>query len=270
MEKKRLIKKVNIFLNQASQANCYFLIIKQFNQNRSKYHQEMNLSNAFYSYTYNALVVATFMELSKIYDSHKSSTNIQKLVKESQENIAFFPTYLSKERIEMDGKGYEYELPFHHTIKDSEKNFFREEVEKNKKLEKMLDSKEMPSYVEMSIDRYFELYNWRLKQIEPQITNLLKQRNKVYAHNDEANMKLSLDNIINSFPLDYKEIEELLSFALDFCQFAYAMLTNINKSIAPININDWENTLALVELGEKYQEIETQKKIEEFKKDLNI
>ncbi|EOS8040453.1 hypothetical protein DUC50_RS12765, partial [Enterococcus hirae] len=78
MDKEKLIKKIDIFMNQARQANCYFSIVKQVAENRTNYYEEMSLSSAFYSYTYNALVVATFMELSKIYDSHRYSSNIQK------------------------------------------------------------------------------------------------------------------------------------------------------------------------------------------------
>ncbi|EJM4556453.1 hypothetical protein NOM40_000906 [Listeria monocytogenes] len=265
MEKERLIKKIDIFMNQARQANCYFLIIEQFKQNRSKYYQEMNLSSAFYSFTYNSLVVSTFMELSKIYDSHKYSENIQKLIKECRENIDYFPNSYPNEKIKIDGEVYEYSFPFHHTVKEYETEFFQKEVEKERLINKQLNIKELPIQVEMTIDRYFELYEWRLEKIQPKIKNLLKQRNKVYAHNDEATMKHSLDEIINSFPLNFKEIEELLSFALDFCRFSYAMLTDINKAIAPVNINDWENTLTLAGQGDKYQKIEIEKQIEDLK-----
>lgn len=268
MEKEQLIKKLDIFMNQARQANCYFLIIKQFLENRSNYPDEMSLSSAFYSFTYNALVVSTFMELAKIYDSHKYSTNIQKLFKECKENISYFPTFHSEHEITIDGKKHAYTLPFTHIVKEEEKDFFKSEIEKKHSFRELLGTSDLPFQVEMTIERFFDLYEWRLSKLELQIGNLLKQRNKVYAHNDEATMNTNIDDVIKKFSLNYEEIEKLIAFALDFCQFAYAMLTGINKCSAPINIDDWQNTLMLTKLGEKYQDIEVEKQVEDFKNSL--
>ncbi|MDH6604253.1 hypothetical protein OKW23_001412 [Bacilli bacterium PM5-9] len=90
MKKEILVEKIDIFLNQAIQANCYYLIIKQFSKNSIDYYEQINLSSAFYSYTYNALVTATFMELAKMYDTHTESLNIEKLIKICKENKKIF------------------------------------------------------------------------------------------------------------------------------------------------------------------------------------
>ncbi|EMF0379760.1 hypothetical protein JMQ93_002153, partial [Enterococcus hirae] len=66
----------------------------------------------------------------------------------------------------------------------------------------------------------------------------------------------------------YKDINDLIVFALDFSIFASAMLTGINRASEPVNINDWENTLRAVRLGEKYKEVDVQKKVEELNKSL--
>lgn len=244
MEKEQLIKKLDIFMNQARQANCYFLIIKQYMENRSNYPDEMSLSSAFYSFTYNALVVSTFMELAKIYDSHKQSTNIQKFLKECKTNISYFPTAYPEHEITIDGEKHTFNHPFQHTVKEEE--FFKSEIEKEKPFRELLDNSDLPIHVEMTIERYFDLYEFRLSNLTLQIKNLLKQRNKIYAHNDEATMNTNIDDVINKFSLNHEEIEKLISFALDFCQFAYAMLTGINKASAPTNIDDWKNTLMQV------------------------
>lgn len=268
MDKEKLIKKIDIFMNQARQANCYFSIVKQVAENRTNYYEEMSLSSAFYSYTYNALVVATFMELSKIYDSHRYSSNIQKLVKECRDNIDYFPKFKLQEEINVNGKNHTQTFPFIHTVMEDERDFFQEEIEREKPTQELLGDKNLPIYVEMTIERYFDLYVWRLSKLHEKIKNLLKQRNKVYAHNDEATMKVDLDIIINNFPLDYKDINDLIVFALDFLIFASAMLTGINRASEPVNINDWENTLRAVRLGEKYKEVDVQKKVEELNKSL--
>lgn len=268
MKKEELIEKVDAFMNQTRQANCYFLIIKQFIENRTKYHEEIAVSSAFYSYTYNALVVATFMELSKIYDSHPQSSNIQKLVADCKKEINYFPKNHPKIEFEQDGEKHVFTPSFQHIVKENEQDFFRVEIEQEQPFRELLGSTELPIRVDMTLERYFELYEWHIQRLESKIKNLLKQRNKVYAHNDEATMKKSLDDVINEFALNHKEITELISFALDFCQFAYAMLTDINKATAPVNIDDWENTLRAVRLGEKYKEVDIQKQIEELKKSL--
>lgn len=131
MKKEELIKKVDIFMNQARQANCYYSIIKQFEENRNKYNEEMNLSTAFYSCTYNALVVATFMELSKIYDSHRQSSNIQKLIMECKNNISYFPTVHHQEEVNIDGEIHTLTFPFKHTVAEDEKDFFQEEIKRD-------------------------------------------------------------------------------------------------------------------------------------------
>lgn len=265
MEKEQLIKKLDIFMNQARQANCYFLIIKQFMENRSNYPDEMSLSSAFYSFTYNALVVSTFMELAKIYDSHKQSANLQNFLKECKANISYFPTAYPEHEITIDGEKHTFNHPFQHTVKEEEKEFFKSEIEKEKSFRELLDISDLPIHVEMTIERYFDLYEFRLSKLTLQIKNLLKQRNKIYAHNDEATMNTNLDDVIKKFPLNHKEINELISFALDFCQFACAMLTNVNRATEPVNINDWENTLRAVTIGEKYKETEIQRQLDEFK-----
>lgn len=258
MEKEELIKKIDSFMDQAQQANSYFLIVKQFLENKNKFYEEMAISSAFYSYTYNALVVASFMELAKIYDTHNRSTNIQKLVKECKDNISYFPTYNTQHKEIIDGKKHVFTSPFYHTIKKDEEEFFQKEIEYKKVSQEILSDEDYSMNVEMTISRYFEYFEWRLTRLQPKLDKLFKQRNKIYAHNDEQSIK-NIDAIINKFPLDYSEINKLILFALEFCQFSYALLTGINKPSSPINISDWTNTLMLVQVGLKYQELEIQK-----------
>lgn len=262
MEKEKLIKKIEIFMNQAYQANCYFSIIKQFNKNRNIYNNEINLSSAFYTYTYNALIVANLMELSKIYDRHKLSSNIKDLICDCQKNIDYFPKSKPTKNLCLDGKNYEFTFPFIHTVKGYELDFFKDDIQKRNIINNDVDIQKYPIHLEITIERLLDLYEWRFQQLEPKINNLLKQRNKVYAHNDEATMKQDLDTIINSVPLNYREIEELITFALDFCQTVLSILTRVLKPSTPINIEDWNNTLYFTRIGEKYKNIEVQQQID--------
>ncbi|MDL2212017.1 hypothetical protein LJB88_03985 [Erysipelotrichaceae bacterium OttesenSCG-928-M19] len=174
MEKEELIKKIDIFLNLAIQANCYNLIIKQFSEYKVKYIKQINISNAFYSYTFNALVVATVMELSKIYDSHSQSFNIHDLIIDCNENIEYFSDSL------LENESATFEKI--NTSDDSVK------------------------------ENYFTPFKKQLENLEQQINNLKKQRNKIYAHNDKVSEKdlinkfslyyTDIDLLIN-FALDF-------------------------------------------------------------------
>lgn len=271
MKKKYLIRDINIFMDQAFQANCYYSIIEQIDRSRSEYNEELSISSAFYSYTYNALVIAVFMEISKIYDRNRQSIDIKRLFTNCKENISFFPKEQEIKEKGIDGKMYIIaKFPFRHTVKNEEIEFFQEDINKQQPFSNLSDFEQNPFSIEMTIDRYFELYEWRLRKIELQIDNVLKQRNKIYAHNDKATLKADLDQTMSKFPVSHKDIKSLIAFALDFCQFAYAMLTGISKSKAPDNIKDLEHTLSLVRLGEKYQDFEVEKQMENDIDDSNL
>lgn len=66
--------------------NSYFQLIKQFHENENKYTDEMNISKAFYCYTYNALVLATISELSRIYDKN-GNTSLISLMNYCEKNV---------------------------------------------------------------------------------------------------------------------------------------------------------------------------------------
>lgn len=271
MEKECLIRDVNIFMEQSIQANCYYSIIEQIDKSRSEYSEELSVSNAFYSYTYNALVIAVFMELSKIYDRHSQSIDIKRLFTNCKENISLFPREQEIKEEGIDGKMHIItKFPFRHTVKPEEIEFFQADINQQQPFSSLSNLEQNPITVKMTIDRYFEFYEWRLNKIEPQINNILKQRNKIYAHNDEATLKADIDETMSKFPISHKDIKSLIAFALDFCIFAYAMLTGTHRAQAPVNIKDLEYTLEFVRLGEKYQEVEVKKQLKNDSKESNL
>lgn len=236
-------------MQEAFQTNCYIDIIGQYSKNKSEYSEEMEISGAFYSFTYNALVVAAFMELAKIFDSHKDSNNIKQLMDICKENIELFP----QER-KMVLFGEEEICPYRHTVL-SEEEFFKREIELQKPFNELVGGEKSPVTVDMSRERYFEFFAWKYKKIEPQIQKLLRQRNKIYAHNDKNTLR-NMDKTIEKFPLSTNDVETLTKFAIEFSQFVIALLTGIYKASAPVNIDDWQSTLRLVKLGKKYKDLD--------------
>ncbi|WP_274661725.1 hypothetical protein [Enterococcus lactis] len=259
MEKEELIEQVNIFLKQSLNAHWNFSILEQLSDSKKNYIDEMSVSSAFYSLTYSALQTTVFMDLSKIYDTHHHSTNIEKLFYMCKKYIEYFPTHRA---INLDENNCRLEFPFQHTITEKDKIFFQNDIE-NMKFEQSLSDK-IPLTIDMSKEKYFDLYEWRLDRVKPRIKNLIKQRNKIYAHNDLDTI-LSVEKVMSEFPVYYEDISSLIEFSLDFTTFAYAMLTNIQRSSEPLNLNDLENTLDLVKKGMKYQDQEVKRQLEEFK-----
>lgn len=249
--KEKLLKLSENFLQKARDANCFFDISKQFKKNRSERYDEMSISSAFYSYTDNAITVAVIMELSKLYDTSKQSINIKKFLDICYENRGLFP-----QQKELTLKKYGTEdkmiLPYTRTVSTDEKDFFKNEIDNLSELESLIINGDNPLRVEMTIDRYFQLFYWKYDNLKTKIDYLIKQRNKVYAHNDEDKLFI-IDEIIDKYPLHYNDAESLISYALEVISFTIAMLTGVNIAELPNNIDDWTYTLDLVGDGLKYQ-----------------
>lgn len=249
--KEKLLKLSENFLQKARDANCFFDISKQFKKNRSERYDEMSISSAFYSYTDNAITVAVIMELSKLYDTSKQSINIKKFLDICYENRGLFP-----QQKELTLKKYGTEdkmiLPYTRTVSTDEKDFFKNEIDNLSELESLIINGDNPLRVEMTIDRYFQLFYWKYDNLKTKIDYLIKQRNKVYAHNDEDKL-FKIDEIVNKYPLHYNDTESLISYALEVIGFSIALLTDVNIAELPNNIDDWTYTLDLVRDGLKYQ-----------------
>ena len=258
MEKEKIIKLADAFMQEAFQANCYVDLINQYSRNVKEYFDELKISGAFYSYTYNALVIATFMELGKIYDRNRDSVNIKQLLDDCKEKKNLFP---QQRMFEINGENKAF--PYQHTVTVDEKEFFVLEIDKQRPINEMFGNPDFQITVNMSVDKYFELYEWKYKKIEPIIQNLLKQRNKIYAHNDKRFIG-NIEEVIGKFPVSKNDIDSLINFAIEFCRFVLALLTGIYRADKPVNIEDWEGTLKLVRLGNKYRDIEIENQKKKF------
>ena len=250
MDKKEIISLAEAFMQEAFQANCYIDIIEQYSRNSDEYFEEMRISGAFYHFTRNALVVATFMELAKIFDSHRASINIKQLMDICVDNMQLFP---NGNKVILGGE--EKIFPYRHTVSSGEEDFFQKEIEIHKPINELFGGEGLPITVDMSVEKYFELFVWKYGKIKPKISNLLKQRNKIYAHNDKDSLR-NIDKTIKEFPISRSDVNAMTEFATEFSRFVIALLTGVNKAATPVNIDDWQNTLRLVRLGNKYIDVE--------------
>lgn len=266
MNKEEIIKLANDFWQESFEANLYYSIIKQYGENYKKYYYEIRCSSAFYSITHKALQEALFMKLSKLYDKSDRAINIKYLLKECKDNIILFPECRVIEEIDIDGVKRIIKHSFQHQIKPNEECYFKEEVESQKQIQKLIGLDEtIPIIIDITAQGYIDLYEKKYHALSPKISNLITQRNKIYAHHDKE-VCFNIENVISKNPIHYNDIKELIEYALDVSRFVIGFLDDINKPEQCVNINDWEGTLRLVQVGNKYKDVEVVGETREFMK----
>lgn len=248
-QKKKIMKMIEFLWRSTFDANGYFQIIKQFEDNRIKYSDEMGISSAFYLHTYNALVIATFSEVSRLYDKG-GNTNLKILINYCEKHILLIQKIWDENNINEEKK-------FYHTFKEDEKEFFNKE----------LDANLFPTEcIKLSLETKFKLFRWKYNKLNQVVENLKSQRDKIYSHNDAKTIE-SMDLYIEKYPISIENMELLIVFSLEYLQFLIAIITNRNRPSQAINIDDWESTLMLVRLGDKYSEYDIKKRVEKNMKE---
>ena len=135
-----------------------------------------------------------------------------------------------------------------------EERFFEKELKMQKSFNELFqfNSGEKPIYnLELPIEDVIKLFKKSNNSLNKVKENLRIQRNKIYVHNDK-NGVFNYYDILNENPINYNDIEMLISFAFRVTRFIIGAFTGIQKPIKCVNIDDWEGTLKLVQLGSKY------------------
>ena len=235
------------------------MILQQYQKNLHDYAEEMKLSPAFYHTVYEALMKSCFMEVAKLYDCTKDATSIGTLLKKCQENQNFFPKYRETMTIEYGDRMFSYQIPYQHNLRPQEECFFKEQVGRERKLFADFgspDAAQIPVQVDLTFFEFLELYEKRFSALSKKREKIRKQRNKIYAHNDEQRI-LSGKGPTNC-SLSFADMQEMIDFALDCLGLILGTLTDVNQAKKYANIGDWEHTLMMTRLGMKYQEFDLQ------------
>lgn len=186
--------------------NDCFELYKHLIESKTKYFVEMNFAPAFFQLTYSSLLHTVFIETAKLFDNI-SSTSLFKLIEISRQNTSLFKTSRDVGYIDCDTDKYV--------------------------LEKTI-----------SIDIFSELNDCRqlLKSVSKERENLRNQRNKFYAHLDEAykdnNGKLQKD-----FPLSFKDMKKLLQVASELCNKISLIFDESIHAVQSSNVFDVDNLL---------------------------
>lgn len=232
MTKEELEKKTCFLYNQAFKANNYMQIIKQYHDSTVKHLEAMNMSPTFYQIIFSSLLESTFIMVTKLYD--KNSYCVDNLIDDCESNISLFPL----------GKEINY-------INNQIKIIYNKNELSN-------ENENFIFFQKFDCKSKFEFFKYKINNLEDVLINLKKQRNKIYVHNDKINFK-DVDEFINNNPVKYKDIEKLISFALEVTRYIISIMTDINKPTEYLDIDDWENTLRMVEVSEKYIGLELKK-----------
>ncbi len=255
MIKEEIIHLSSNLYEEALRAKSYFEIIKQFQRNQVAYNEQMNLSPAFYRLTYSALNDALIMSLAKLYDNDPDSLRFDTLKDECINGNTFRELFHASRKQE-DGN-----LLINHTIKEDEEFFFEKEIEASKATCERLGIPYFRTTLQLSLDEYFTLISKKKQSLSRVIKSLRDLRNKVFAHNDKV-INFDYDKIFEKNGLKHKMVEALIELAMEFSGFCYTCLTDKCKADSYLNIDDWNQTLYYVELGQIYRN----KRIEEWEK----
>lgn len=252
MEKNELILLAKNLMMETLYARSYKEILDQYKKNKISYKQEMLLSPVFHGISEMALVEALSIRLARLYDIDDRTAGLRFLMKQAEENIEYFPKDRGESIEKFDGKEYRFIIPLTHTLRECEKCYFQEKVKKEEALQNTLsgimDTTTNEITIEVTIEELFEMYHKRFASIQSVCNNLIKQRNKIYAHNDQ-NVNFDIETVYQENPLSTRDIDTLLDFAGDYTSFCYEYLSGNYAALELKYIDDWENTLVFAKKG---------------------
>ena len=242
MSNDELIELSSHLFAQASVACAYWTVLRQYDDNIREYKSEMECSCTFYSIVFKALVNGIFMYLARLFDIDGKSLTLRNLLNEL-ECITIHDLHPEMRSLYLarDGKVF-------YKLKPIEEIHFPKDVQRAKDLFTSLGRKYQYTAVNLSLNERIHLFRMRLRKLQEPINNLCQQRNKILAHND-ARTRFDYKRIIDENNIENAEIHALVEFALDLSRFTYEIMTNEVKRADIINIDDWNATLRLVQVG---------------------
>jgi hypothetical protein len=207
----------------AFNANCYSHIRTLLLQQWQQHKEILCVSGAFIHYTVNSLTTSMMMDVCKIYDPDENSKTIYLLDKKTKLIHISLPT--------------SYSRSFEELYKDIENSEDRASV-----IKKLKDDYEI--YARNELAKLGE----NLHLLDSIAKNAMKQRNKLYAHNDFLNEQQET-NYISRYPVKLSDINKLIDFALYYSTTIIALIIALNRPKVPVNINDFEGLMQYILKG---------------------
>lgn len=244
MDEEYITRIANGLFDEAYMAKRYLLTMEQMRSCIAKYRDEMSHSVAFYNNAYSAMMYATTMALARFYDNNSDSIGWKKLCDAFAQYVNQVPSN--------DTYKIEIKLCDVHLFSENKEFYDRLQDEKQKCVWNSIQT--CGIMMKMKPKECIYYYKKKKKSLNKHLSNLSKQRNKAFAHNDEVQC-FDYEDIDSTFPLDVDAMTALADYALEFSRFVIAYITGTVKMIPGKNDNDLENTLLLVKRAMSSSEI---------------
>lgn len=205
----RIKKNLDFLWECTREMNAYFQIIQNIIKNKSSNTNLISISPTFYHYTYNALILATFSEVSRIYD-RKSNTNFFKFIENCKENRELL-LKMNEENLKEVGGSFDFDI----------------------------------TVTSEYIDENLDCIDQRLWEFEITFKHLKTQRDRIYAHNESKSFE-TIKTIIEKNSNILSDMKALITFTTETLEWLYTVIAQKHCSRLPINIDDLDNTLIVL------------------------
>ena len=207
---------VNAIAKDATNAKHYFDLFMSLDKAYSQFRDVFNTSNTFWNFSKNALRDSALFSLCRLYDPHKYSASLVKLMKQLLVN----PNHLESESFirRMNAEGKQQFLP------------------------SMLERRSVPTREEIQKDLA------SIVETEPMVEKLLVWRDKYFAHRDLKEV-LSGNRILAEYPISFSEIEELVNRGFDLYNKYLGIYKEHFWSSTPIGHDDYMRLLKASSVG---------------------
>lgn len=244
MDEEYITRIANGLFGEAYMAKRYLLTMEQMRSCTAKYRDEMSHSFAFYNNAYSAMMYATTMAIARFYDDDSDSIGWKKLYNAFAQSVNNRP---SNDTFKIEIKLNDIDL-----FRENKVLYDRIQDERGKCVWNSIQM--CGIVVAMKSEECLYYYKKKKKSLNKHLSNLSKQRNKAFAHNDKVQC-FDYEDIDSTFPLDVDAMTALADYALEFSRFVIAYITGTVKMIPGKNDNDLENTLLLVKRAMSSSEI---------------
>ncbi len=211
-------------------ANIHWRLLSDLKNNIEVFSTEYNQSVAFWSLTFQAHLDATIFRLIRIYDGNSASLSLKNLLDTISANLGIFET----ER-------------------------FRERLKDNPFVESLAEGTRKPDEQQLNNDIAF------VSNSNPAVKKLTIWRNNLFAHKSARNA-VNGYNIASDYPLDEKEIEELLTTGMRILNRYSSLFHASTNSTQIIGHDDYKFVLESIRVNLEKKEREVKEQIEKYEK----
>lgn len=246
---KEICDKARYLYNEAIRANTMYHVLLCIEDAFVNNSSAMEYGSCFYSTVVDSLQESIFMIVARMYDNSKDVVTIRQLLLLciNNGNYGILPEYCGCSK---NGT----KIKFHHILRSDEKWQCKYECDLAKSIGEILDCSDDRVCVDFTSSEFLDFFVKQLRSLSKISENVRNYRNKIYAHNVIYQSEF-LSQFFDNNKLLLQNVCRLIEYALDVSRFVLGSLTYVMKPDCYVNEKDFENILAMVNLGIKYSKI---------------